>query len=249
MSVGELRPYGARAGHAGNGRTDRYGKMVVKADTVKTDDEPATAPSAPQSGQSLTSKARTRRRQIVNALHACVLENGYAATNLAAIALRCGLSTSHILYYYQTKDAILADLCSQVARKIQRGVIANRDDPPEERIHVLVDNAFAKVLIHKGNFRLFQEFNVISAHNPEIRELLRALSDEMHEYLVDLFSRVPRQPGMSAEDAAEIASAVWMGLLNASGLIGRLEAKQARRLLRRTLLSLANLPPVLSEQI
>lgn len=60
-------------------------------------------------------------------------------------------------------------------------------------------------------------------------------------YLTDLFDQVPRQPGLSAPDAAEIAAALWMGLVNNSEYDATLNDSRAERLFSRTVFSLAGI--------
>ena len=48
-----------------------------------------------------------RRSRILRALHDCVIEKGYAKTTLADVARVAGMSSSHLLYYFRGKDAIL----------------------------------------------------------------------------------------------------------------------------------------------
>jgi hypothetical protein len=63
----------------------------------------------------------------------------------------------------------------------------------------------------------------------------------MMAYLTDLFEQVPRQPGVSAREAADIAAAIWMGLLTNSQYDSGLDDGRARRLFRRSLFDLANI--------
>src|SRR3974377_650880 len=53
------------------------------------------------------SRGDKRRRGIFQALHDCVIAQGYAKTTLADIARAAGMSPSHLLYYFPGRDAIL----------------------------------------------------------------------------------------------------------------------------------------------
>ena len=44
---------------------------------------------------------------ILDALHDCVIKKGYAKTTLADIADTAGMYPSHLLYYYNGKEAVL----------------------------------------------------------------------------------------------------------------------------------------------
>lgn len=170
-----------------------------------------------------------------------MLEKGFAETSITDIATSAGLSVSHLLYYYRSKDMILDELCAQVMDKILLDVTSSRDEPPEERIHVLADNVFVRGAVRESELGILREITALSMHRAEIRAQLSRYSDAMMAYLEDLFAKTPRQPGMSAVDAAEVASALWMGFVNNAGYHEKLDNSRARRLFRRMLLSLANL--------
>lgn len=55
-----------------------------------------------------------RRRQIVDCTIALVAERGFAATSLAGIAERAGISKAAVLYHFTSKDAVLAASLSDV---------------------------------------------------------------------------------------------------------------------------------------
>jgi AcrR family transcriptional regulator len=184
---------------------------------------------------------RNRRAGIVSALRRCVLAKGYAETSLTDLANSAEMSVSHLLYYYPSKEAVLLDLSDQINDRIWTDVTAHRDEPPEERIHVLVDNVFVQGAVHKTELGLLRELVALSTHRPELQAKLSAYSRKMTGYLEDLFSKAPRLPGMSAIDAAEIAGALWMGLVTNADYDPRLSYNTARRLFRRSLLLLANL--------
>lgn len=172
-----------------------------------------------------------------------MLEKGYAETSLTDLAKAAHMSVSHLLYYYPSKEAVLLDLSIQVNEQILFDIGAHRSEPPEERIHVLVDNVFVHGAISRGELGLVREIIALSTHRPELRASLEAYSRKLIGYLEDLFSQTPRQPGLSAEDAAEIAGALWMGLVINTDYDARLDNSRARRLFRRSLFSLANLDP------
>ncbi|MDB5482434.1 MAG: TetR family transcriptional regulator [Caulobacteraceae bacterium] len=170
-----------------------------------------------------------------------MLTKGYAETSLTDLANSAQMSVSHLLYYYPSKEAAVLDLTDQINDRIWTDVTAYRDEPPEERIHVLVDNVFVHGAVDKSEFGIVRELIALSTHRPELKAKLSAYNSKMTGYLEDLFSKVPRQPGLSAMDAAEIAGALWMGLVTNADYDQRLNYSRARRLFRRSLLLLANL--------
>ncbi len=54
-----------------------------------------------------------RRKQIIDAARACFLERGFHATKIQDIATRAGLSTGTPYRYFESKDDIVAAMCSE----------------------------------------------------------------------------------------------------------------------------------------
>lgn len=54
-----------------------------------------------------------RRKQIIDAARACFLERGFHATKIQDIATRAGLSTGAPYRYFESKDDIVAAMCSE----------------------------------------------------------------------------------------------------------------------------------------
>ena len=182
-----------------------------------------------------------RRSAIIQALKQCMVRQGYADTSLSDLARGAGLSVSHLLYYYPSKDAVLLELCSQILDKTLCEITAFRDEPAEERIHVLVDHLFLHGAISLEEFGIVQELIALSVHRPAIRKKMTEYYDAILAYLNDLFEKVPRQPGLAVADAANIAAALWQGLFTDSMFATDLDEPRARHLYRRTLCDLANI--------
>jgi AcrR family transcriptional regulator len=208
--------------------------------------KPATTGQETEVSESRAPDTKNRRALIVAALRRCMISKGYAETSLTDLAKAAQMSVSHLLYYYASKEAVLLDLSMQLNEQILLDIGAHHQEPPEERIHVLVDNVFVHGAITRGELGLVREIIALSTHRPALRASLENYARRMIDYLEDLFSKTPRQPGLSAVDAAEIAGALWIGLVINTDYDARLDNNRARRLFRRSLLSLANLDPSLS---
>ncbi|MDO8434350.1 MAG: TetR/AcrR family transcriptional regulator [Candidatus Binatus sp.] len=184
-----------------------------------------------------------RRVAIVDALKRCMVTQGYADTSLSDLARTAGISVSHFLYYYPSKDAVLIDLCSELLDKAGAEITAAANEPPEERIHVLVDHLFVRAPVAQGDLGMVQELISLSLHRPAVRRRMSEFHHAMMAYLTDLFEKVPRQPGVTAVEAANIAAALWQGLftnsLYATDLL--LDEGRGRQLYRRALFGLANI--------
>jgi AcrR family transcriptional regulator len=181
---------------------------------------------------------KSREREIVSALRRCVLDKGYAQTSITDVARAAEMSVSHVLYYYANKDAILVQVAKEFHERILTGIGADREEPPEERIHLLVDNLL--VSFPREELGMLRELIAAAGHSPPLHANLSQFAGTVSGYLEDLFAATPRQPGMSAQDAAETAAAMWMGLLISTSFKDQLDDRKARRIFRKALLALAN---------
>jgi len=72
--------------------------------------DPKKSPLGFPSRRSPNGSAARARVAIVDALKRCMVAQGYADTSLSDLARTAGISVSHFLYYYPSKDAVLIDL-------------------------------------------------------------------------------------------------------------------------------------------
>jgi AcrR family transcriptional regulator len=102
-----------------------------------------------------TTKARDRRGKIVTALYRCMAKKGYAATTLCDIAEEASMTSSHLLYYYPGKEAILEEFFKSVTKRIEKLSKAEHDliqevHPKVEEIKESVKDVSDKVSAQKG---------------------------------------------------------------------------------------------------
>src|SRR5271154_5205955 len=136
--------------------------------------------AAPENAET---RLKDRRSAIVAALRRCMLTKGYAETRLTDLARSAGISVSHFLYYFPGKEAVLEEVCAQVVDQTLNEVTSYRDDPPEERIHILVDHVFIRSAVSRAELGIVLELVALSMHRPAIREKLNHYNREMMEYL------------------------------------------------------------------
>ncbi len=184
---------------------------------------------------------RGRRGAIVSALRRLILEKGYAETTLTDLANAVGMSVSHFLYYFPSKEAVLEELCAELLTRLLTEVNFHREAPPLERIQILVELVFTRDVVPRADFGFLIEIVALSLHCPRVRKLILDYYRGMMDYLSDLFRNVPRAPGRSPEDAATIAAGLWEGLIINSLFDQRLSEARARLLFKQALLGLAGL--------
>jgi len=188
-----------------------------------------------RSGVASKAKGQVRRRAIVKALRGLILTKGYAETSLSDLSQAAGMSVSHILYYFESKESVLEELCRNLASRLVAEITSKRDDPPELRLANLADYIFAGT---SEEHRLTVEMLAVSMHHAKIRKIISDLNRELTAHLTRLFQQVSRPSGISAEDSAECARAVLTGLLNNSQFAPRLDQRHARRVYQQSLLNI-----------
>jgi TetR/AcrR family transcriptional repressor of bet genes len=189
-----------------------------------------------------------RRAQIVDTLRKCILTKGYADTSLSDLARGAGLTVSHLLYYFPSKQAVLEKLCREFLGRLTSDFKRHRDKPPEEQMRILVDQTFAGKPPAESDLKIGLEFVALSMHQPVIRKIMREHNASMMEYLTELFSKVPPHGGISAGEAARIAAGLRLGLFTNSIYDEGLSSQYIRKICRQLFLAWAGMPDPYAEK-
>jgi AcrR family transcriptional regulator len=182
-----------------------------------------------------------RRIVILRALWRLILKKGYANTSLTDIATKARISPSHLVYYFPTKEAILLELYRGLFSALLSGITTHKDEPPVEQCERLASYAFLEPVMPLSDRSIVLELIGLAVHNPRLRRSTLDYAEKMLGYLRDLFAKTPRAFGLSAEDAALLATSIWSGLLTNSYYQKEFDRSLARELFRRNLLMLAGL--------
>jgi AcrR family transcriptional regulator len=192
-----------------------------------------------ETDQPASTKINDRRKGIVAALRRCVRQKGYAETRLSDLAKSSGISVSHLLYYFPSKEAVLDKLCREFLGDFSSEFKRHRDDSPEDQLNILVNQLFLENPERSADQALGLELVALSMHRPVTRRILREHNHRMMTYLAELFSKLPRQEGVTPEEAARIAVGLRFGLFANSIFDDYLDSQSARRIFRRSLFQLA----------
>ena len=183
-----------------------------------------------------------RRKRILRALHDCIIEKGYAKTTLADIAKVADMYPSHLLYYFDGKDAILGYYFKNVSEKILQRIDSFRDKSPEQQIDLLSELFFAGKGITISEIGFMLECFGVAVHHSELRREKTELDEKCKAFIIELFENTPRKGVISGpKDTAEIAYAMLIGLRTAVYFDNKLELPAAHRLFRNSMLTLAGL--------
>jgi AcrR family transcriptional regulator len=187
-------------------------------------------------GRSENARSSKRRGRILRALHDCVIEKGYAKTTLADVARVAGMSSSHLLYYFRGKDAILEYYFEDMAGRLLERVDRFRAEPAERQIDLLAELFFAGKAMSTSEIGFMLECFGAAVHDEKLHQEKSALDRAFKKYLEELFRQSPAGSG----NTAEIAYSMLIGLLTVAFFDERLGLPKARRLFRAEMLRLAN---------
>lgn len=208
--------------------------------------EPARERKIHMKGKAKTAKKRVsrtassgmRRESIFMALHDCIIDKGYAATSLADVAHKAGMSPSHLLYYFPGKSAILARYFAHMASRIIERLDALRGEAPAKQIELLATLFFASKGISKSEIGFMLECFGVAVHDKELQREKVELDRFCKAYLRELFAKLPDGPANPAE-AAEVAYALLVGLRTAAYFDEHLSPQQALDIFRTQIQELA----------
>jgi len=185
-----------------------------------------------------------RRKRILQALHDCIIEKGYVKTTLADVARAAGMYPSHLLYYFNGKEAILEYYFQTVAERIINRIIGFRNETPIRQIDLLADLFFAGKGMTKSEIGFMLECFGVAVNDRVLQRAKTEIDKQCKEYLTGLFENIP-SGGFKAnpKDAAEIAYAMLIGLRTAVYFDDNLTLPEALRLFRTTMLNLSGYTP------
>lgn len=165
---------------------------------------------------------------------------GYAASTLSDIAAEADMSSSHLLYYYPGKEAIVADYFDTVCERFKREVTGLPPDP-EQKLDAFADLFLGPRRSDRTERTVMLDLFGQTVQNRTMRRAKAAHDRFIRAELEKVFKQTPRTPGSSAHDAAQTAYAMLMGLRTNSFYDTSLTAVQTHRLFRQTLFQLAGI--------
>jgi AcrR family transcriptional regulator len=161
-------------------------------------------------------QSATTRQRIIDAARALILERGYRATTIAAIADQAGVNADSVYALVGRKPTVLRELIEQALSGTDHEVAA------EDRAHIQAVRAETdpakKLAMYARAVRstqqrmapLFLALRDASSTEPEAQQVWQEISDRraanMRKLARELRERGGLRPGLSVEQAADI---VW----------------------------------------
>ncbi len=184
--------------------------------------------------RSVEPRERDRRSAIRFGLFCCLRDKGYSATTLADVAAAAGISPSHLLYYFPSKDAVLEDLFEVLARNMLDDVGRLPGGTPQAKLDALADYFFGgKTMTRTEQATMLQMFG-LSTHNRHLWKTKSSFDREFKDWLTGLFRHLPGRTELPAPEAAEAVFALLVGLLTDAYFDARVDPARSRGVFRES---------------
>lgn len=195
----------------------------------------AKAPKGPPGEPRRAVRQRERRRQLLDGAIAALAENGYAATTVAQIAAKAGLSHGLVGFHFAGKAALLDAVVERLASEFQAAWETAREEAGTEaaaRIEAMALAPLGDAVCAPDRLAVWYAFWGEAAARASYREVSLALEDAYLDALAAEIARLPHPPAEPALAARLISAGVdnlWQDLHLGSGRLDRAEARRQQR--------------------
>lgn len=148
---------------------------------------------------------------------------------------------SHLLYYFNGKEAVLEQYFQDVSEKILERLASLTAEDPQRQIELLTDLFFFGEGITKSEIGFMLECFGVAVNDSVLREEKAELDRKCKEYLERLFEQSPARTMKLPRDCAEVAYSMLIGLRSAVYFDEKLRLQDAYRLFYIAVRNLAGL--------
>jgi AcrR family transcriptional regulator len=154
--------------------------------------------------------ANRRREELIRAGYAEILENGIHGTTLDAVVARAGSSKGGALYYYHTKEDLLAGVIDWLLNQLDLTLdqVALSDAPPRARLASELEVLFHSADVNRKLYLVLFDFIALSARSSRFRERFHAFVERSHQRDVKIIEQGIEQQQFRRVDPNEIASTI-----------------------------------------
>jgi TetR/AcrR family transcriptional repressor of bet genes len=186
-----------------------------------------------------------RRGQLVDAALRSIVKNGLPGTTLATVAREAGLSQGVAVFYFQTKEGLLAAALQHHYEHYEANWLAARDaaaDNPAARLAALVYGDFEPTVCSPDAQILWHSFWGEASARPLFNEIADRHDSNRSEALEAEVEALLRELGRDIAEAREIGAGIealtdglWLQMYLASGIT---DPREAQAVTRRFLVAL-----------
>lgn len=151
-----------------------------------------------------------RRPQLLAAAAEVIAERGFAATRIADVAERAGVSPSTLLYWFDSRDALLAEALAQAERSFhdEMAVALERIDDPGLKLVTLIDCSIGG----DDDWALWMELWTLALHDFGMRGVRQRLDDLWRGQICEVIAEGQERGAFAGPDpersALELAALV-----------------------------------------
>lgn len=131
---------------------------------------------------------RQRRAALERAAYLAIFEQGYAGVTLERIAAHAGVSKGTLVYYFGSKEGLLAAVMRRFVRTVAVATrrALRRAPGPQDRLRAYVDNQFYTLESTRRFSTVYLDFLAASTRDPALMALQRAFVEETHRLDLEL---------------------------------------------------------------
>jgi len=145
-----------------------------------------------------------RRRQIVEALHKCLLKKPFDQTSIKDIAAVAGINHGMLHYYFKSKDDILLNYIEYVIERykalFEDWIHSKRDSfsSSKDILRASFSFMYQKITLNRDLSKIFIEIWEIAIYNRKVKEKLQKAYSEWIETVTLIIREVTMDEGTSA---------------------------------------------------
>jgi len=156
--------------------------------------------------------------RILTCAELCFQEAGFSGVTLRQVAERAGVSKSLVLYHFDSKDHVYAELQLRIGQRLARCVteaVAGADDAPADRARVALE-ALMTSLRGGNDLALHAMLGVRALSHPEVvphvQRVRRELRELLHRTMEEIFGPDTSQLPITIDAAGDLLWAALTGL-------------------------------------
>jgi AcrR family transcriptional regulator len=171
-----------------------------------------------------------RRKQILEAVHQCLLEKPFHKTSVKDIAQKAGLNHGALHYYFKNKDEILLEYIEYIEKRfdsLYKDFLENEFIEPGndlERFHEIFRWTLNEIGFHKEYSKIYIEIWAHAQYNPNVMKKMKNMYSRFrNQFLLEIQDIVA-----SKQDARKISLtilALYEGLSLMSALFSKNDLK------------------------
>lgn len=155
----------------------------------------------------------TTREHIIQAAYHVLVEQGYDAATIKAIAREAGVAPGLLHYYFTNKDELLVAVLKDISRRYtESGYQRSRSLSPDQLREVTLNDTLQRTLENPGAYRLRYELFALGLRNPALLPAIRSLLESGRLGIRHIVDAVADEQTFDANTLASVLLACIDGL-------------------------------------